>query len=292
MTWSKTYSLPGFNEVPLYNVVAFIIKELKADDITTRANSVAFNFFLSIFPFIIFILPIIAQLPFVDNFWDNLQNSMQGVIPDNAREYIIDMIGGIRRDGHYGIQSLGFILAVFFSSTGMLNLMYGFDKSYALSFKSRNYFYKRYLALVLTILIALLFILSVTFIILSGQILGSLFKDNAMASMGFNAFRWLILVVSFYSVITIIYRYGPSLLKPLKLINPGVILATSLSLFSSILFSYFIDNFGRYNEIYGSIGALIVILIWLQINAFVLLAGFELNASIAVNRDILARRED
>ena len=69
LNWSKTYSIPGFNEVPVYNIVGFIIKELKADDITTRANSVAFNFFISLFPFIIFILPLIAQLPFVDDFW-------------------------------------------------------------------------------------------------------------------------------------------------------------------------------------------------------------------------------
>ena len=290
LDWSRSYALPGFSDVPIYNIVAFIIKELKADDITTRANSVAFNFFISLFPFIIFILPLVAQIPFVDSFWDDLQNSMDGVIPDNARTFIIDMITGIRQDGQYGIQSLGFLLAVFFSSTGMLHLMYGFDKSYALSFKDRNYFYKRVIALNLTVLVAILFILSVGFIILGGQILGAIFGNNALTSIGFNVLRWIILLISFYSVITLIYRYGPSLLKPLKLINPGAILATSLSILSSVLFSYFINNFGRYNEIYGGIGALIVIMLWLQINAFVLLAGFELNASIAVNRDLLARR--
>ena len=103
--------------------------------------------------------------------------------------------------------------------------------------------------------------------------------------------RWLILFVSFYSVISLIYRYGPSLLKPLKLINPGAILATVISILSSVVFSYFVNTFGRYNEIYGSIGALIVILIWLQINSFILLAGFELNASIAVNRDLKMMEE-
>tara|TARA_Y100000385_G_C13109028_1_gene650809 strand:+ start:5342 stop:6277 length:936 start_codon:yes stop_codon:yes gene_type:complete len=289
LNWSKTYSIPGFNEVPVYNIVGFIIKELKADDITTRANSVAFNFFISLFPFIIFILPLIAQLPFVDDFWSNLQSSMDGVIPESARTYIIEIISGIRNDGQYGIQSLGFILAVIFSSSGMINLMYGFDKSYALSFKSRNYFHKRIIAIGLTLLVGILFILSVAFIILGKEILGPIFGDNALASIGFNVLRWIILLISFYSVITLIYRYGTSLYRPLKLINPGAILATGLSIISSVLFSYFIDNFGRYNEIYGSIGALIVILLWLQINAFVLLVGFELNASIAVNRDLLEK---
>ncbi|MEE9374286.1 MAG: YihY/virulence factor BrkB family protein [Saprospiraceae bacterium] len=291
LLWSKTYSIPGFNQVPLYNIVGFIAKELKADDITTRANSVAFNFFLSIFPFVIFVLPLVAQLPFVDNFWESLQSSMDGVFPESARTFIIEIISGIRQDGQYGIQSLGFVLAVFFSSSGMINLMFGFDKSYALSFKSRNYLQKRTIAVGLTLLVAILFILSVAFIILGQEILGALFGDNIFASAGFNVLKWLILLISFYSVITLIYRYGTSLYHPLKLINPGAILATSLSIISSVLFSYFIDNFGRYNEIYGSIGALIVILIWLQINAFVLLAGFELNASIAVNRDLLKHKE-
>jgi len=251
--WSQTYSIPGFDRVPIYNIVGFIIKELKADDITTRANSVAFNFFISIFPFIIFILPLVAQLPFIDNFWESLQSSMEGVIPESARTYIIDIINGIRRDGQYGIQSVGFILAVFFSSTGMINLMYGFDKSYELSFRHRGYFHKRLIAVGLTILVATLFILSVVFIILGQQILGGIFGDNVLAHWGFIVLRWLILLISFYSVITFIYRYGTSLYRPLQLINPGAILATSLSIISSVLFSYFIDHFGRYNEIYGSV---------------------------------------
>ncbi|MDG2450101.1 MAG: YihY/virulence factor BrkB family protein, partial [Saprospiraceae bacterium] len=153
----------------------------------------------------------------------------------------------------------------------------------------RNYFHKRIIAIGLTLLVGILFILSVAFIILGKEILGPIFGDNALASIGFNVLRWIILLISFYSVITLIYRYGTSLYRPLKLINPGAILATGLSIISSVLFSYFIDNFGRYNEIYGSIGALIVILLWLQINAFVLLVGFELNASIAVNRDLLEK---
>ena len=289
LRWSKSYVFPGFNNVPVYDIISFLIKELKADNLTTRANSVAFNFFLSLFPLIIFVLPLVAQMPFANNFWEDLQNPIADILPNHARNYIIDMIGEIRREGQYGLQSVGFILAIFFASSGMLTLMYGFDKSYELSFKSRNYFYKRWIALVLTTLVAVLFILSVVFIILGEQIVGNLLDRlhlTTYGSIGIFISRWLILFISFYSVISLIYRYGPSLLRPLKLINPGAILATTISIFSSVVFSYFVNTFGRYNEIYGSIGALIVILIWLQINAFILLAGFELNASIAVNRDL------
>jgi membrane protein len=295
LRWSKSYAFPGFNNVPVYDIISFLIKELKADNLTTRANSVAFNFFLSLFPLVIFVLPLVARLPLTDDFLVDLQNSLQGVVPDNARQYLVIMITEIRDESQVGLQSIGFILSIFFASSGMLTLMYGFDKSYELSFKSRNYFHKRWIALLLTSLVSILFILSVVFIILGEQIVGTLLDRSNMTtyqSATIFIIRWLILVISFYSVISLIYRYGSSLVNPLRLINPGAILATSISLFSSIMFSYFVNNFGRYNEIYGSIGALIVILIWLQINAFILLAGFELNASIAVNRDLIKSRED
>ena len=295
LRWSKSYSFPGFSGVPLYDIVAFLIKELKADNLTTRANSVAFNFFLSLFPMIIFVLPLVAQMPFVENFWLDLQKSMVNILPDTARIYLIDLIGEMRMESQLGVQSLGFILTIFFASSGMLTLMYGFDKSYRTSFKSRSYIHKRWIALLLTALVSILFILSVLFIILGEQIVGNLMNQLNLPtyqSSSIFVIRWIILFISFYSVITLIYRYGTSLLRPLKMINPGAILAATISISSSVIFSYFVNNFGRYNEIYGSIGALIVILIWLQINAFILLAGFELNASIAVNRDLILTKNE
>lgn len=294
LRWSKSFVLPGFNDIPIYDIISFLINELKADDLTTRANSVAFNFFLSIFPLIIFVLPLLARLPFTDNFLMDLQHSLEGVMPDTASQYIFNMINEIRRESQVGIQSVSFLLSIFFASSGMLTLMYGFDKSYELSFKSRNYFKKRWIALLLTTLVSVLFILSVVFIILGEQIVGNLLDRlnlTTYQSVSIFIIRYSILLISFYSIITVIYRYGTSLFRPLRLINPGALLATVISILSSVVFSYFINNFGRYNEIYGSIGALVVILIWLQINAFILLAGFELNASIAVNRDLKMMKE-
>ncbi len=286
--WSKRVSLPGFSNVPIYNVVTFLYQELKKDDLPTRANSVAFSFFLSIFPFVIFLLPLLSLTPIAEGFTDQLQRSMEGVFPDRASEYFVEMIQGIRRDGSFGLQSLGFVLSIVFASSGMLTLMYGFDKSYEISFKSRGYFKKRLVALNLTLLFTFILFMSVILIIYGRQVLAWLAERFNMAGMETTllvGFRWIVVVLLFYIVITVIYRYGPSIYRPLKWINPGATLATVCSLLASVLFSYFINNFDRYNEIYGSIGALIVVLIWFQINAFIVLAGFELNASIIVNRD-------
>ena len=286
--WSKKFTLPGFNEVPLYDILVFIYAEVKKDDLPTRANSVAFSFFISIFPFIIFVLPILSSTPWAEQSISQLSDSMEGVLPANAAAYIIDMIEGINNDGSFSLQSIGFVLSMIFASSGMLTLMYGFDKTHSISFKSRSYFKKRFVALNLTILFAIILFVSILLVIAGKRlvhIMGETLEISWVESTMVFGLKWLIVIFLFYSVITVIYRYGPSIYRPLKLINPGATLATLASILCSVGFSYFINNFGRYNEIYGSIGALIVILLWFQINAFIILAGFELNASIIVNRD-------
>lgn len=285
---SHKFTLPGFNEVPVYDIIHFIYQELKRDDLPTRANSVAFSFFLSLFPLIIFILPLLSLTPWAESYISQMEISMDGVFPQSAKNYLLSVVNSIKSEGSYGLQGVGFILSVIFASSGMLTLMYGFDKSYENSFKSRSYFKKRLVALNLTLLFSFIVLMSLILIVLGQfvlKLLVSIFHLTFLASALLVIFKWIMVIMLFYSVITVIYRYGPSTYKPLKWINPGATLATCVSLICSIGFSYFINNFDRYNEIYGSIGALIVILLWLQFNAFIILAGFELNASIIVNRD-------
>ena len=142
----------------------------------------------------------------------------------------------------------------------------------------------------LTMLLSILFIVSFFLLIIGNLIIGYISERLGLT----DSSVWIITIIKIiaaflllYTGITIIYRYGPSLKKRIALVNPGSILATLLSILTSVGFSYFVNNFGRYNELYGSIGALIVIMLWLQFNAFVILIGYELNASIAVNRDII-----
>lgn len=286
--WSKSVSFPGFSGVPLYNVATFIYHELKQDDIMTRANSIAFSFFLSIFPFIIFLLPLIRILPWINKKIEEFQTNLDGVVPNYAIDYFTQIVNGIHPEGIFGIQGIGLLFAAFFASSGMLTLMYGFDKSYEVSFRSRGYFKKRLVAFNLTLLLTLMLIVSIVFIVIGQQYILSLASDintNDVLEFFLYIGKWLVVFLIFYLVITIIYRYGPSIYRPLKFINPGAIVATVFSFMATLGFFYFLNNFGKYNEIYGSIATLIIILLWLQINCFILLAGFELNASIIVNRD-------
>jgi len=295
LDWSKKYAFPGFDEVPIYYVVRFVIEEAGEDNITTRASAVAFNFFLSLFPLAIFLLPLLAKTNAAINNLDLFRESIKGVIPQNAENYIFQMIQGIQQEGSIPWLGLSFFLAIFFSSTGMDTLMTGFDKSYDTTFKKRSYVKQRFIAVLLTLLLSTLVIASVVLIILGNQFLGNIFQLVGMEQSPAIVkliLRWVILLLLFYSVITVIYRYGPAMRRRIKFFSPGATLATVFSIITSVGFSYFVNEFNRYNEIYGSIGALIVILLWIQFNSFIMIVGFELNASIAVNRDLRALKKE
>ena len=287
LEWSKRTAIPGFGGVPIYNIIGFIYIEAQKDNITTRANAIAFSLFLAIFPTIISIFTLLPHMPFTTNYVDLISSSLNGVLPKDAHEYLIELIRSITAVSREGLFSIGFVLAVFFASSGMLTLMDGFDKSYMQVYKKRSWLRKRYVAIIMMIILFILFLMSFVLVIVGNIVLDSAvdyFEISKGVDILLTVLRWTLALLLVYCAITLIYRYGPSMHKRTPLVSSGAILATILSLLTSLLFSYFVNNFGRYNEIYGSIGALIVIMIWLQINAFVILIGYELNASIAVNR--------
>ena len=292
---SKKYSFPGFDGIPIYNILTFIWDEIQKDNIATRANSIAFSFFISIFPFIIFIFTLLPHLPFTIDYVQMISDSSENVLPANAHEFLMNIIYDVTSIKRKGLLSAGFFFAVFFSASGMLTLMTGFDKTYDTTFKVRNYFKKYGIAILLTIILGLLLLGSLVLIILGNPFFDLIANKNTLpisTEMIIKFLQWFVAFALLYIGVTIIYKYGPSMYRRANFINPGSLLATGLSIITSIGFSWFVDQFGKYNELYGSLGALIVILLWLQFNAFILVIGFELNASIAVNRDLLATAED
>jgi len=285
----RKVSLPGCEGVSVYHVLRFIYKEALKDDITTRANSIAFTFFLSLFPAIIFVFTLIPLLPIRFDLISAISGIEQKALPSEAFTYLKEIIESVVSIKRGGLLSLGFFFALFFSSNGMVTLMSGFDKSYHhLTFKKRRALKKRGIAIGLTLIITFIFILSFVFIVFGDKLLIEIsdwFNLGDASSTFIHIFRWFVALVLIYTSISLIYRYGPSMYRKFRFFSVGATLATLLSIISSLGFAYFINNFGQYNELYGSIGALIVLLLWLDINAIILLLGFELNASVAVERD-------
>ncbi len=293
--WSKANSFPGFSGVPIYDVTVFLYNEIKRFTLTSRANSIAFSFFLSLFPFIIVLFTLIAYFPLFDNFKDILEAEINEIMPGNAGRMVFNAIQDITTIPRKGLMSLSFFLAMFFSSNGMIAMMHGFEKSYETTYRKRKAWHKRLIAIGLTVLLGILLVSSVVFIILGNVLLNwlSAYVDlSGWTEDIIRVLRWVGLVLLFYFGISMIYRYGPATRKRFSFFTPGATLATILSILSSVIFSFYVESFGTYNKLYGSIGTIIVVMLWIQINAFVLLVGYELNASIAVNRDLKEAREE
>jgi Predicted membrane protein len=295
IAWSKKNSLPGFKRIPLYHLLTFIRDELKNNDLLTRANGIAFNLFLSIFPAIIVLFTLLAYTPLYDAFDEVLAETIERIMPGSAGQLILSTIEDIATRQRSGLLSLSFLLAIWFASNGLLSLMEGFEKEHHLTFRRRSYIEKRLVAIQLTFLLGLVLIGDVILVILGNLLLGALFafiKAGLLTRLAFLTFRWVVIIALFYAGFSIIYRYGAATKRPLPFFNPGASLATALSLLVSWGFSFYVDNFSSYNKIYGSIGALMAFLIWLQLNCAILLIGFELNAGIAVLRDRRRAQEE
>lgn len=279
---SKNLRIPGFEGLPFYDVAAFFLKRIQESELQTRARSLAFSFLLALFPSIIFIFTLIPYIP-VPSFQDQLLNLLADALPattfDAARETIEDIIKHQRG----GLMSFGFFFALFISADGTLALMEWFNKSYH-GKSVRAHWKMRLMAIALTITLALLVFLALALILLTGLVYYYISQKQILVSffdlLLLQAGKWIILLLLCFTAISLLYYYGPSRKEKLKFISAGSSLATFLIVITSLGFNFFLNNFAQYNKVYGSIGTLIVILIWLYINSLVILIGYELNVSI------------
>lgn len=289
LKWAKNTVFPGSAGNSIFDIVTFVWREWHTERINTRANSIAFSFILSIFPSIIVLFSLIAYTPFYKNLHEFIRATLHDLMPGSAEQVVMKTIKDITTIKRNQLLSLGFLLAAYFSSNGMMAMMNGFEKANKITFRRYTFFEKRWIALKLTFLLGLLMVVTVVLGILGNTIIefvSDFLRLRKFEKISLNMSRWVLMIGLIYSGISIIYRMGVPLRKKLPLINPGATLATILSLLVSSFFSYYVDNFGSYNKLYGSIGTLIVFMLWLQLNVFIMLVGFELNAAIAVNRDL------
>lgn len=279
--WSKHLVLPGFSGMNLYDVAHFFIEGLEKGAITTRASSIAFNFFLALFPALIFFFTLIPYIP-VDNFQEILLGLLGEVLPPSTNESAFKTITDIINHPRGGLLSFGFLMALYFSTNSINSLMEAFNSSYHIS-ESRGMWKQRLIALGLTLMLSLMLIVAVALIVFT-QFASNYFVDLGILKQSSITLmligKWIILLAFLFGGLSILFQYGPTKKTHWSLISPGSILATEFIIITSMGFGLYIDHFGQYNKLYGSIGTLIVILLWMYFNAIVMLIGFELNASI------------
>lgn len=291
--WLQDNSLPGFNGVSIWNVGDFLIREVRKDDPFMRANAVAFSFFLSLFPAIITLFTLLPYLPIYEVFSVTLQETVRGIMPGTAGDWLVGFLNDIATRERRGLLSFSTLLALYFSTSGTATLMYSFEKDIPQIFKNRHPLMKRWIALWLTVILAVLVVVSIGLVIAGHHLVGFLtqnVKADWVTTVSFEFLRWSLVVALFYSSISLLYRYGAPTRTRFHFFSTGATVATILALLSSILFSMYINAFGTYNKLYGSIGTIIALMLWLEINAFVIISGYELNTAILFHR--ITRKND
>ena len=286
--------MPGFEGVPLYDVLKFFYRQVKTVGLTERASAIAYNFIMAIPPSFLFLFTLIPNLPFFKKGEIQKQITLliKDIIPaEGYNKTIITFINNtFFKTPVYSLLSFGLLLALFFASNAMMGLMRSFNKNY-IGFQKRKGLHNRWIAIRLTALIFGLVLGCLILLITQGAVLKWMGIKNFNVRNIIYYVRWVFIIALVFYSIAFIYKYAPAVHKRWKLISPGSILATFLCILASLGFSTFVNNFGRYNALYGSIGTIIVLMALIYINSLVLLIGFELNVSIKSLKSIADKRD-
>jgi membrane protein len=289
---SKLWHLPGFQGLALYDVIQFFRSQLRQHGLSERAAAISYNFIMAIPPSLLFLFTLIPNLPFVSKKLIKLQlhTLILDIVPNKVyNKQLIIFIDGFIDGNKIGLLSFGLLLALFFASNGMMGIMRSFNKKYV-GFEKRKGFVVRTVALRLTIIIFSLLFAYLILLIMEGALLKAAVKNNSFREIiGYT--RWLFIIILVYIIIGFIFKYAPSIRKKWNFSSPGTILATTLSLAATVGFAIFVNNFGKYNALYGSIGTIMMVMALIYINSLALLIGFELNVSIHSLKVIAAERD-
>lgn len=284
--WLKEKSLPGFDGVPIFEVGKYFKKAVFDGTLGTRSASLAFNFFLAVFPGLLFLVSLIPFVPLY-GFYEKLLLNLNDVLPSAIKEPVLDTLNDLVDNERQGLLILNILLALYFASNGVDNLMTQFNNTNLFQEK-RVWWKKRLIAMFLVLILTVILFSGVILISFTKEILAYFFSDSWMGDsvnwIYINFIRWIIVVALFYFAISFLYYFGPAKRKNWKFFSAGSSTATVLIILFSLGFSYYVNHFSQYNAIYGSIGTIIIVMLFFQLNSFVLLLGFELNASIRKGR--------
>lgn len=292
---SKSWVIPGFRGIPVYDVANFFLKQINKVGLNERAAAISFNLIMALPAGLLFLFSLIPLFPKPDSFKKEILNLFKDITPNSATyQFLENILNDLLDHQHAGIFSFGFLLLIFYSSNAMIGIIRTFDKS--ISENKKIFLHKRWRAIRLTlILIFLVLVFSLALFLGKQQLiylLRNVFHVKRETRVSWwNGIRWGIILCLLFYGIALIYKFAPSIKKRWSLFSPGSILATTLTLLTTILFSYWVNNFASYNRIYGSIGTVLIIMILIYINSLILLIGFELNVSITfLTKEVEERR--
>ena len=315
----RVVRFPG-TKLPFMDVLIEFVKLFTKGRTVDRAAGVAFNFFVALFPLILFFFTLIPYIP-IPHLYDRLMLALDSfLIPSGTMDYVKETIDSIMNQPHDGLLSISIVLCLVFGSNGVVAFFNGFRNVYAdyLSPKElglKGWIVQRLFAILMLIIIGVLLVVSVLLISLGGKALGHLVVNEILVGGSFtfilfNVLRWVIGIFALCFGIAMLYYFGnvrfdEQYRKELKhprangkkyrdfvVFSPGAIVATTLFVLGTLAFNTYISNFSRYNVLYGSIGTLIILLLWIWIVAILILAGNDLNSGIRRGTDRMSDAED
>ncbi len=310
---------PG-TKLSLLEVVTDFFKLFTKGRTIDRAAGVAFNFFVALFPLLLFFFTLIPYIP-IPHLYERVMMLIKDfLIPSGTLDYVTNTIDGIMNQPHDGLLSISILLCLVFGSSGVVAFFSGFRNVYAnyVSDKGltlKGWVIQRLFAILMLIIIGALIVISILMISLGGMALKFLVDHDIIASGKFifylfSVLRWIIAIFALCFGIAILYYFGnvrydehyrKELKKPTRkgkkyrefvIFSPGTILATTLFVLGTVGFNTYISNFSKYNVLYGSIGTLIILLLWIWIVAILILTGNDLNSGIRRKADKLSASED
>ncbi len=292
MRLCKKVVLPGFNGLTLYDLLEIYVYGIIEGTFTTRAGSIAFSFFMALFPFLLFILNLIPFVWFIKDFQSRLLGYLDQLIPPQTHQLFDRVFYDIANTPRTGLLSIVFVLSIFLMTNGINAIFTGFEYSWHTT-KKRSIIRQYIVALGVSLIISLLLLSTVivtiylTYIIEDLSALGVFDDTVRWAEIG----RFVTFVAMIYNVVCILYYFGTKESRQANYNSIGAVFTTVLIVVFTYLFSLYLENFGSYNKLYGSIGALVIAMFYTWLNANILLLGFELNGAILKLRHDNAQRQ-
>ncbi|MCG2431344.1 YihY/virulence factor BrkB family protein [Aequorivita xiaoshiensis] len=277
---TKRIKLPGLGQFSLYHLLEIYVNGIVKGSFSPRASSIAYSFFLALFPFLLLLLNLIPYIP-IDGFQTRFLIFIEALLPPQTTQFFYPIIADIAVNPRSGLLSFVFVLSLFLSANGVNAIFSAFEYSFHVSV-NRNFFRQYLVALSVAIFLALLLLTSVG-VILYGEFIIRDFQSRAYIDndlFWIQFFQFLVFLIMIYVVIATLYYYGTKEGKSSSFFSIGAVVTTVLFLLTTYFFGIYINNFSNYNELYGSIGALLILMLYIWINANLLLLGFELNVSI------------
>ena len=315
----RVVRFPG-TKLPLMDVLIDFVKLFTKGRTVDRAAGVAFNFFVALFPLILFFFTLIPYIP-IPHLYERVMMALDNfLVPSGTMDYVKEAIDGIMNQPREGLLSISILLCLVFGSSGIVAIFNGFRNVYANFLTDKGldlegWLMQRLFAIIMLIVLGALIVISVVLLSLGGTALKYLVTHEILVGGSFVFFlfsvlRWVVGVFALSLGISLLYyfgnvkfnehyrverkRTGPNgkkLYRDFVIFSPGTILATTLFVLGTVGFNAYISNFSRYNVLYGSIGTLIILLLWIWVIAILILAGNDLNSGIRRGADRLSASE-